>query len=240
MKTIRIYSAAKPVNFGTLIGTYGKGVDGSCTVNFTLSGGKHCDDSCPLKNNGCYAITTEAMKPSISVNLERKENNIDEYIDQLASPKSLEKLARAPWVRFAAFGSIPEPGELSRKAKNGLKQIARALDHSKVHWPTETIKKARMLKTLGFTPRVSVATNTENISKVLRAGHVASCTVAGDKLACGKNKRAHSAKAVAFVRDLHAKGIEAKVCPAVAGNAKCGSCTACADPSVSVIVYPMH
>lgn len=240
MKTIQIFPAAKPIDFGTLIGTYGKGVDGSCTVNFTLSGGKHCDDSCPLKGGPCYAITTEAMKPSISINLERKQDNIDAYIDQLASPKSLDKLARAPWVRFAAFGSIPNPGELSRKAKAGLKQVAQALDHSRVHWPTETIKKARMLKTLGFMPRVSVATNTENLSKVLRAGYVASCTVAGEKLARGKNKRAHSSKAVQFVRDLHSQGISAKVCPAVAGNAKCGSCTACADPSVAVIVYPMH
>ena len=240
MKTIPIYPAAKPIDFGTLIGTYGKGVEGSCTVNFTLSGGRHCDDSCPLKDGPCYAITTEAMKPSISVNLERKQNNIDAYIGQLASPKSLGKLARAPWVRFAAFGSIPEPGELSRKAKNGLKQIAQALDHSRVHWPTETLKKARMLKTLGFTPRVSVATNTQNLGKVLRAGHVASCTVAGEKLARGKNKRAHSSKAIAFVRDLQSKGIAAKVCPAVAGEAKCGSCTACANPNVSVIVYPMH
>ena len=73
-------------NFGTLIGTYGKGVAGSATVNFTTSGGRHCDDSCPLKGNGCYAITTEAMKPSITINLERKQDNISDYLQALVDP----------------------------------------------------------------------------------------------------------------------------------------------------------
>ena len=37
-----------------------------------------------------------------------------------------------------------------------------------------------------------------------------------------------------------AQAAQKKVCPAVAGNAKCGACTACADKQVQVIVYPMH
>lgn len=228
------------INFGTLIGTYGKGVAGSATVNFTTSGGKHCDDSCPLKGNGCYAITTEAMKPSITINLERKQDNISDYLQALVAPKALSKLKAAPWVRFAAFGSIPAPADLTLQDFNHLRTIGASLDHSKVHFPTETLAKADMLKVAGFTPRVSVATSTENLHKVLQAGHVASCAVKGDKLARGKNKRAHSAQAITFVRDLRAQGINAKVCPAVAGNAKCGACTACADKQVQVIVYPMH
>jgi len=228
------------MNFGTLIGTYGKGVTGSATVNFTTSGGRHCDDSCPLKGNGCYAITTEAMKPSITINLEKKQENIGEYLQALVAPKAISKLQQAPWVRFAAFGSIPAPADLTLQDFKHFRTIGAALDHSRVHFPTETIAKADMLKVAGFTPRVSVATNTENLHKVLQAGHVASCAVKGDKLARGKNKRAHSAQAITFVRDLRAQGINAKVCPAVAGNAKCGACTACADKRVQVIVYPMH
>lgn len=226
--------------FGTLIGSYGKGVQGAVTVNFTVSGGKHCSDTCPLKGNGCYAITTEAMKPSITINLERKQENIGAYMHELSAPKSLAKLAKAPWVRFAAFGSIPEPEQMDLHMRVGFEILGGFLDHSKVHFPTETLSKADFLKGAGFTPRVSVASNTDNLPKVLEAGHVASCTIQGDKLARGKNKRAHSAKAIQFVRDLHSQGINAKVCPAVAGNAKCGACTACADKGVQVIVYPMH
>ena len=226
--------------FGTLIGSYGKGIAGSVTVNFTVSGGRHCSDTCPLKGNGCYAITTEAMKPSITINLERKQESIGAYVHELTAPKSLAKLANAPWVRFAAFGSIPDPEDMDIQTRAGLEVLGSFLDHSKVHFPTETLSKADLLKASGFMPRVSVASNTDNLPKVLGAGHVASCTVQGDKLARGKNKRAHSAKAITFVRDLHAQGINAKVCPAVAGNAKCGQCTACADPKVQVIVYPMH
>ena len=224
--------------FGTLIGSYGKGITGSVTVNFTTSGGKHCDDSCPLKGNGCYAITTEAMKPSITINLERKESSIGAYLSALTKPKALAKLAGAPWVRFAAFGSIP--AVLDDHERSALKTIAGSLDHSRVHFPTETLGKANMLKDAGFMPRVSVASNVQNLPKVLEAGHVASCAIKGEKLARGKNKRAHSSQAITFVRSLRDQGISAKVCPAVAGNAKCGSCTACADPSVQVIVYPMH
>lgn len=226
--------------FGTLIGSYGKGVVGSATVNFTTSGGKHCDDSCPLKGNGCYAIATEAMKPSITINLERKEENVSDYLQALATPKAIAKLQAAPWVRFAAFGSIPAPSELTLGDFANLRTIAASLDHTRVHFPTETLAKADMLKVAGFMPRVSVATNLKALPQVIKAGHVASCAVKGDKLARGKNKRAHSAQAVTFMRELKEQGISAKVCPAVAGNAKCGACTACADKSVQVIVYPMH
>ena len=225
--------------FGTLIGSYGKGVAGSATVNFTVSGGKHCDPSCAIRAQ-CYAITTEAMKPSITINLERKEEHFSEYLQALTTPKAIAKLQQAPWVRFAAFGSIPAPSLWSLADFHAFSRLAQALDHSKVHFPTETIEKANVLQVAGFMPRVSVATKVENLPKVLAAGHVASCAVKGDKLARGKNKRSHSAHAITFVRDLRSQGINAKVCPAVAGNAKCGSCTACADPAVQVIVYPMH
>ena len=226
--------------FGTLIGSYGKGIAGSATVNFTTSGGRHCDDSCPLKAKGCYAITTEAMKPSITINLERKQESISDYLEALVTPKALAKLNVAPWVRFAAFGSIPAPHELTLQDFRHLRTIGASLDHTKVHFPTETLAKADMLKVAGFTPRVSVATNVHQLASVLEAGHVASCAVRGDKLARGKNKRAHSAQAITFMRELKSQGINAKVCPAVAGNAKCGDCTACADKLVQVIVYPMH
>ena len=226
--------------FGTLIGSYGKGIAGSATVNFTTSGGEHCDDSCPLKAKGCYAITTEAMKPSITINLERKQDSISDYLEALVTPKALAKLNVAPWVRFAAFGSIPAPHELTLQDFGHLRTIGASLDHTKVHFPTETLAKADMLKVAGFTPRVSVATNVHQLASVLEAGHVASCAVRGDKLARGKNKRAHSAQAITFMRELKSQGINAKVCPAVAGNAKCGDCTACADKLVQVIVYPMH
>ena len=142
--------------FGTVIGTFGKGIQGSVTVNFSQSGGEHCDDSCSLKGNGCYACTTERMKPSINVNLIRKESNKENYLAVLASEKAIAKLSNAPWVRFSAFGSIYKPDSITPEMFQHLREIASALDHNKVHFPVETFKKANVLTFAGFKPRVSM------------------------------------------------------------------------------------
>ena len=125
--------------------------------------------------------------------------------------------------------------------KENLQAVAAALDHSFVHFPVETIAKAAAMKACGFVnPRVSASGNIERIEGILAAGFTASCSIAGPKKAVGKNKRIHAQPAFDYAKQMNAKGIKTKVCPAIAGNAKCGSCTACADRDVQVIVYPQH
>lgn len=228
-------------NFGTLIGSFGKGIAGSVTVNFAPSGGANCDDSCPLKKSRiCYAISAESRKPSITVNLERKAADFSGYLSELVSDKAIAKLNAAPWVRFSAFGSIKDPNDISAADTAKLEYIAANIDHTKTHFPVETERKAAFLKSIGFNPRVSAATNLESAESLIIKGFQVSATVQGEKRAVGKNKRKHSQKAFDTAAEFRARGISAKVCPAIAGSAKCGDCKLCADKSIDLIIYPMH
>jgi hypothetical protein len=228
----------KNKQFGTVIGTYGKGIEGSATVNFTVSGGKHCDDSCSLKGAGCYAEQTGKVKPSITVNLEKKEADFSGYLATLATPKGLEKIRTAPWVRFAAFGSVPVPSSWTNEDRANWTKIAEAAEsHGRYHFPIETVEKARALKALGFS-RVRVSDGASVEARL--NGFPVSIVVQGAKRATGKNKRAHAAPAFEKAKQYRARGVNAKVCPAIAGSAKCGSCTLCADNDVAIVIYPMH
>jgi hypothetical protein len=228
----------KSKQFGTVIGTYGKGIAGSVTINFTVSGGKHCDDSCRLKGAGCYAEQTGKVKPSITVNLEKKEANFSAYLSTLATPKGLEKIRNAPWIRFAAFGSVPAPSSWTDDDRANLAKIAKAAEaNGRYHFPIETVEKARALKAVGFS-RVRVSDGASVEARL--NGFPVSVVVQGAKRAIGKNKRAHAAPAFERAKEYRANGVNAKVCPAIVGSAKCGSCTLCADNNVAIVIYPMH
>lgn len=226
--------------FGTLIGSFGKGIKGSVTVNFGVSGGRNCSDTCTLKGNGCYAETTEAIKPSITINLERKENNLTQYLTELTSPKALTKLNSAPWIRCSAFGSIPAPEKLTETDVNLLQELGKGITNPNLHWPVETLDKARLLRSVGFNARYSAGLDKAKCISAVMQGFNTSLVVEGSKLARGKNKRVHSEQAFITMRDLTSQGIKAKVCPAISGSAKCGDCTLCADKDVRVIIYPKH
>lgn len=227
--------------FGTLVGSFGKGVKGSATVNFTVSGGDHCDDSCSLKGNGCYAVTTEAVKPSITVNLEKKQAALGDYLSALGQPKVVKRLQQAPWIRFAAFGSVKAPHLWTLDEQLKARQLAAQLPHETQHFPTETKAKYDHLTSMGFNPRLSLGETTgQQVALEVSSGRKVSVVVEGPKLARGKNKRVHSGPAFDMQKELLAQGIKAKVCPAVSGNAKCGDCTMCAQKDTKVIIYPKH
>lgn len=229
--------------FKTTIGTFGKGLPGSKTINFGVSGGANCSDTCPLKKSGlCYAISTEKLKPSITVNLERKQANFTGYLEALTSDKALTELNTAPWIRASAFGSIPMPGKITDKDKTLLAKLASGItNHSKLHFPVETKAKADLLRAAGFHGvRVSAANNTRKAKTLIDSGYPVSITIAGEKRAVGKNKRLNSQKAFDYASKLRAKGITAKVCPAIPGSAKCGNCKLCANPDIQAIIYPLH
>lgn len=228
-------------NFGTLIGSFGKGIAGSVTVNFAPSGGANCDDSCPLKKSRiCYAISAETRKPSITVNLEKKAADFSGYLSELISDKAIAKLNDAPWVRFSAFGSIKDPNDISAADTAKLEYIAANIDHTKTHFPVETAEKFEYLRRVGFAPRLSLATELDKVESLVIKGYKLSATIEGPKRAIGKNKRKHSQKAFDTAAEFNARGIKTKVCPAIAGKASCGDCKLCARPDVDLIIYPMH
>lgn len=227
--------------FKTLIGSFGKGVKNSVTVNFGVSGGVNCSDTCPLKNNGCYACNVEKMKPSITVNLEKKQDNFSEYLTALNSEKSIDKLNKSPWIRFSAFGSIPAISKIKKADREKFKALAASIEnHQKIHFPVETLAKYNFLKSAGFNPRLSLSEKTSGLKNHIAKDRLISIVVAGKKMATGKNKRANSQKAFDTMRELNKQGIKTKVCPAIPANAECGSCTLCANPEIKVIIYPKH
>jgi len=230
--------AIKTKDFGTLAGDYGKGVNGSLTVNFAVSGGKNCDLSCrfhPANDGGCYAVVVGARKPTVTVNLEKKEADFSGYLRALVA--KLDKLVAAPWIRFSAFGSIPAPNQWSDADRENLRIIADALDHRRVHFPVETTEKAEALKALGFHPRVSDGQANDTNGQVSRVvmGHV---VVTG---AMPKDRaREVSAPAFEEAKRIRATGKSAVVCPAIVGNNKCGQCKACGANGADVVIYPRH
>ena len=227
---------------GTILGGFSKAVPGAVSINFSVSGGAHCDDSCTLKSSICYAIGQTARKPSIRVNGQRHEDNPEAFVAALTEPQHLKRLCSAPWVRFSAFGAFFRPSTITPRIESGMRQLAAALTAAGrmhlTHFPTETLAKARILRDYGFRPRVSCGTDDTRLPAVLAEGFTASLVVMGNKRAQGRNKRAHCAPAFEKARELRAQGVDAKVCPAIAGNAKCGDCTLCA--TVPVIIYPGH
>jgi hypothetical protein len=224
-----------------MVGAYSKGIAGSATVNFSVSGGAHCANECPLKGVACYAENVQGMKPSVRRNLERHEADPLGFLQELGAPKSphLTKLHNAPWVRFSAFGSIYSV--ISEAMREPLMRVALAVRNGFYHFPVETIAKARTMRELGFDAvRVSCADNLTKMHLALAEGLATSLVIAGPKRALGKNRRAHSAPAFAKAHELRKSGIKALVCPAIAGSAKCGACRACANNDVQVVIYPLQ
>lgn len=221
---------------GTVIGSFGKGTKGAVAVNFAPSGGANCSDSCSLKNNGCYAQTVEKMKSSITKNLVKKQANLTHYLRALNARKAV--LKSAPWVRFSAFGSVPE--SLTREQLQGFQDLAQGLDLDKVHFPIENLSKAITYRALGFRPRLSLGLtdNPDHIANSLESFPMISLTY-GETRSAGKNNR-NTPGAKAFAKKLNSQGIKAIVCPAIAANSKCGECRACASPKVQAVIYPFH
>lgn len=226
----------KSKRFGVLLADYPKGVVGSLSVSFTISGGRHCDPSCPLKQNGsCYAMHSQARQMPLKANLERKEAD---WSGVLAEVRLYAKdLARAPWVRFASFGSIPEPSLWSCRDWGNLRGIAGELDHTRAHFPVETVSKAPALRACGFFPRVSMGQ--ARLAREL--GIPTSEMVEGSKVINGamprQRRREVAQDAIRRARAEHGT----KVCPAILGSGKCGDCRACNGvDGAQTILYPRH
>ena len=129
--------ATLTVNGRAVLGSFGKGVPGSVTLNFATSGGANCDRECayhPESTNEaagsvrCYAASCENRhdRKELRAKLERHEAT---DAAEIISRASLEMALRgyfAPWFRFSAFGSVPAavPGNL----RDFLARLAAAPD----------------------------------------------------------------------------------------------------------------
>jgi hypothetical protein len=222
----------KVAGIGTVLGTFAKAVSGSLALNFGVSGGDNCSPSCNLRGNGCYAQRIQAHKSSVRINLERKQENLLLYLRAILA--RVDQLVAAPWIRFSAFGSVPE--SLTTQQVAYFKALALRLSDSPVHFPVESAEKALLYRSLGFRPRLSLGRqNVATFVAARVADYPTVSLVAGAKRGKSSIPQAH-----VMARDLRAHGITAIVCPAIAGGRKCGQCTACADQRVDAVIYPFH
>ena len=145
--------------------------------------------------------------------------------DQQANLDKADMFCRRAAVKGADIALMPEMWNI------GYQGFSQTDEHTRRRW------QAQALRAVGFT-RVRVSHGQSIEARA--AGMPVSMAIKGPKLARGKNKRAHSTPAFEKAKDYRTNGVNAKVCPAVSGSAKCGQCTMCADNDVAIIIYPMH
>jgi hypothetical protein len=236
---------------GRILGEFSKGCAGSVALNFDRSGGANCDRGCPYHPQStsaaaggarCYADRVERRpdRRELAAKLDRHGAAGADAVLAAAERELAAAAFRVPWFRISSFGSVPPTPPA------GLRPLLLRLIKAgtPVHFPIETGRKAaryrRALAGVGVAVRESVAT-----MRRWRTAAGAVSIVAGS-MDQPPRKRVAEAKRVAAERTART-GRRAIVCPAVAARAlrtgsekaKCGICTACADPSTD-IVYPAH
>jgi len=230
----------------SVISTFGKGCKGALALNACKGSGAFCAVSCPFNINGavweegqpcCYTEGPQKMYKNLVPFLDRHEKNLTMFLYGILSV--MDKLQKAPWVRFSSFGSFPEQEELDSTQQGLLQQIAKGLQAQiaagKVHFPVETLGKYHYYKSLGFLPRLSLATAMDPYDPWIKKA----CVVGSLKDPMTARKEAARAKA----KELNDQGVIAVPCPAVGSKSKtmkCGKCTACGSSKVDMIVYPIH
>lgn len=235
----------------SVLGGFSKGCNGSVALNFARSGGSNCERNCPYHPDStaaepasarCYAVRIEDRpdRQQLAAKLDRHESAGADAVLAAAERELAAAAYRLPWLRISAFGSVPA------KVPAGLRPLLLRLVRAgtPIHLPVETAQKAsryrRALASTGIAVRESMTSR-----RRWRTAEVPASIVAGS-MDQSPRDRVAAAKAIAAERTVHT-GRRAVVCPAVAAKhlrtgsarAKCGLCTACADPAID-IVYPAH
>jgi len=249
-----------------VLGSFSKGTAGAVSVNFGVSGGIHCDTACVHHpesraadpTGACYAVRTEKRpdRGQLAAKLQRHENLPPALIVGAALVelrRLVERGKTPPWIRLSTNGSLPQP---ENATKLFLGQLRAFLTYAKrhripVHIPVETHRKAQFYRQhVG-----NLAVVRESLQRAKDIGTTAGpvAFTAGAGITKGKDIRK---RRIAAARDLakartEKTGRKCIVCPAVVisfvhrlqpdriAKAKCGNCTACAQPHAD-IVYPLH
>jgi len=232
-------------------GQFDKGVKGSVSLNFCLSGGKYCDTVCrqhPSNGGACYALRPQGLYPSMAASLSAKEGVDPGDIAEQAIGEVKRKNKPIPWFRFSVAGSLPPRNQVTPKLRDKLVELVEWLRHNNVpiHMPVESHSKAGYYQGL-LGDRVVVRLSVQNPEDFLTYEGPCSLVVGGgEKHRKGNSimqQRIAASRAVAKAR-RQLTGRATMVCPAIKGlrdknKSKCGKCKACSMPHVDV-VYPLH
>jgi hypothetical protein len=234
-----------------ILGTFGKGIKGSVSLNFGTSGGTNCPTACPYHPTStsdhaeptaarCYAAACENRpdRKNLLAKLQRAEDIAGSVVIDAAIHELDKRPSPPPWFRFSTFGSVPiTPPE-------GLRELVQRLPRNTVHLPifgSNTVASYRA--TIGdvVTVRESVP-----LADVLAGQHTGQVSTVVGSMAIRPADRLTEAKSLQ--RAERARGRKAVICPAISAtmlrtgskSAKCGNCKACAVATVDTIIYPVH
>jgi hypothetical protein len=259
--------AAMRLKTGSVLGQFGKAVDGSVSVNFSVSGGSNCAPSCRhhpnstapdhLQIGGCYAVAVEKRhdRKQVADKLARHGAMAPHQVIGKATIEYNALIAKGrhvPWVRFSTNGSLPMPQDSNPLFLRQLRTFLEIVisNGSQVHIPVESHEKAEYYRQ-AIGDLVVIRESLQSTDDVTTQADAVSF-VAGDDIRTGANireRRTAAAKRAARDRK-QATGRNTIVCPAVTSGWKkragksetkilCGQCTACSNPQLDV-VYPFH
>jgi hypothetical protein len=229
------------------LGAFSKAKPGSIALNFSESGGENCSLECEaLKNNVCYAVQVEKKKLSVQTSGERKRKLGFEALCK-AYKRAIERKTESgeiiPWIRFSAFGSVPNR-PLTAPEVQAFVDLVRAFPPcTPVHFPVETREKAERFRALSFAFDLPLVVR-ESCQSDARAKECLEKGLPSSRIVYeGSTKRERLANAIAYAKQTPG----ATVCPAIASTilkrdhkVKCGECKLCAIGSRTLILYPQH
>ena len=239
-----------------ILGVFGKGIKGSIALNYAESCSPDCDLNCPYHFK---SISKHAVNRKVRCYAHKLENRSDrrDLLSKLQRHRRTNKVSltasaieeterigpsNIPWVRISAFGPVPPI------PPDNFRQFCEPFaDGKHLHLPVEswakTVKYRKVLEGLNVAVRRSCPTVNHFMRASIRSNPVA--VVVGN-MDQAPMERLTDSRQVAKRRSRRTSR-KCIVCPAIAVQhnrkrsklAKCGNCTACANPEID-IVYPAH
>ena len=228
----------------SILGTFSKGVAGSCSINFGLSGGRNCWTGCrhhPQHPNSaenpadiCYAYGVEgrADRAQLANKLGRHEKLPASTIVGRAlvelEREELHGKAPRPWYRFSTNGALPDK-KRAKSDRRFLPLLRQLIEHAnkrsgrgRVHFPVESAEKAKFYRSaVGDLVTVRESLQTADMSPDTIAQHDIPAGpvsfTAGERVPAGPNKRLRvlTAARAAAAAWAQRTGRKTIVCPAV-------------------------
>lgn len=175
---------------GNVFSSFGKGNNGSISLNYGRSSGKNCSRNCRYHADstnedaigGCYSTTNEYQRRSVRNFLDDQEDRgalqtiglaMIHFGELLAFAQNNDDTVEITWLRFSSAGSVPFehqiPAADKKRYEKLLRQfIVRVLSHGvKVHFPVEDeTKRAYYHRLIGdlVTIRLSAQSESEFLS----------------------------------------------------------------------------
>jgi len=231
----------------TVFTTAGKLVDDSIALSFSESAKQNCDD-CRLWK-ACYASRLERIYKDLRLKLRRHFRNGGTWVVNRAIAQMGDSPIR--WARMSVDGSLPNRWRFNAREWSMFVKRLRVLVRAamergaKWHVPVESSGKARSYRVAleGLGVVVRRTSQSARFGAVLRQDDHRAWVVA-ERIHKGHvssaEKKRNVCEAYRLAKVAREAGVSTVVCGAIAGDTKCGQCTACAEPLVELILYPFH